>query len=72
MILSISLRLVLCGMAKEARAGSLRVFRYVLTSEEVFEIMLKLHVDFLVARSLDAPPQRDIERLQAMRFVRQV
>ena len=34
--------------------------------------MLKHRIDLLVARSLDAPPSREIERLQALRFVRQV
>ena len=29
-------------------------------------------MDVLVTRSLDAPPNREIERLQAVRFVRQV
>ena len=34
--------------------------------------MLKLRIDLLVARSVDAPIVRDIERLQAFRFIRQV
>ena len=33
--------------------------------------MLKHCIDLLVVRCLDAPPNREIERLQAVRFVRQ-
>ena len=50
----------------------MRVLRYILTSPAQFEMMLEVKVDLLVARSLDTPPVRDIERLQAMRFIRQV
>ena len=57
---------------KEVRAGALRALRYLLQSSEVMEIMARERVDLLVARSLDATPNKDIERLQAMRFVRQV
>lgn len=53
------------------RAGGLRVLRYLLTSKEAFLVMLKHCIDLLVTRSLDAPPSREIERLQAVRFVRQ-
>ena len=67
-----SVRLALLSSAKEVRAGAMRVFRYLLSSAEAFEIMLYFKVDYLVARSLDAIQSKDIERLQAMRFVRQV
>ncbi len=66
-----SARLSLLSGVKEVRAGALRVLRYLLTSPEAFIVMLKHCIDFLVARSLDAPPNREIERLQAVRFVRQ-
>ncbi len=69
---SFSLRNTLSFNAKEVRAGALRILRYVLTSREVFEIMLKLRIDLLVARSVDTLIVRDIERLQAFRFIRQV
>ena len=50
----------------------MRVLRYVLTSKDIFSVMLKHRVDLLVARSLDVSSAREIERIQAMRFVRQV
>jgi len=64
--------LALSGGIKEVRAGALRVLRYLLTSKDVFGVMLKHRIDLFVARSLDVPTDREIERLQAMRFVRQV
>ena len=67
-----SLRQALLSGVKEIRAGAMRVLRYILTSPAHFEMMLEVKVDVLVARSLDTPPLRDIERLQAMRFIRQV
>ena len=48
------------------------MLRYVLTSKDIFSVMLKHRVDVLVARSLDVSSAREIERIQAMRFVRQV
>ena len=71
-LLPLSVKLALLSRVKEVRAGSLRVLRYILSSSQIYEIMLSIKIDHLVARSLDSPPQRDIERLQAMRFVRQV
>ena len=67
-----SARLALTSNVKEIRAGALRVLRYVLTSKDIFSVMLKHRVDILVARSLDVSSAREIERIQAMRFVRQV
>ena len=67
-----SARLALASSVKEIRAGALRVLRYVLTSKDIFTVMLKHRVDLLVARSLDVSSAREIERMQAMRFVRQV
>ena len=67
-----SARLSLASGVKEVRAGALRVLRYVLTSKDIFSVMLKHRVDLLVARSLDVSSAREIERIQAMRFVRQV
>ena len=69
---SFSARLALTSGVKEIRAGALRVLRYVLTSKDIFSVMLKHRVDILVARSLDVSSAREIERIQAMRFVRQV
>lgn len=66
-----SARISLLSGVKEVRAGGLRVLRYLLTSREAFVVMLKHCIDLLVVRSLDAPPNREIERLQAVRFVRQ-
>ena len=67
-----SVKLALLSRVKEVRAGAMRVLRYTLSSSHVYEIMLHFKIDHLVARSLDSPPQTDIERLQAMRFVRQL
>ena len=70
--LTSSARLALTSVVKEIRAGALRVLRYVLTSKDIFSVMLKHRVDVLAARSLDVSSAREIERIQAMRFVRQV
>lgn len=70
-LLPSSARLSLLSSVKEVRAGGLRVLRYLLTSREAFIVMRKHCIDLLVVRSLDAPPNREIERLQAVRFVRQ-
>ena len=35
-------------------------------------VMLRHRIDLLVARSLDVASAREIEKMQAMRFVRQV
>jgi rapamycin-insensitive companion of mTOR len=67
-----SVRLALFSLTKEIRAGAMRILRYVLSSGEVFQLMVHFKIDFLVARSIDATQTKDIERLQAMRFVRQV
>ena len=50
----------------------MRVLRYILTSSDIFDIMIQLRIDYLIARSLDTPPHKEIERLQAMRLLRQV
>jgi len=49
-MLPASARLSLVSLVKEVRAGALRVLRYLLSSKEVFSLMLKLRIDLLVAR----------------------
>ena len=45
-----SARLALASSLKEVCAGALRVLRYLLTSKQVFDVMLALRVDLLVTR----------------------
>ncbi|XP_070563534.1 rapamycin-insensitive companion of mTOR-like isoform X2 [Ptychodera flava] len=66
------LRLSLLHDAKEVRAGGLRAFRYLLRSEETLSVMLKFHIDVLVARCLDIYQSNEIERVQALRFMRKI
>ncbi|XP_077980982.1 rapamycin-insensitive companion of mTOR-like [Glandiceps talaboti] len=66
------LRLALLHEAKEVRAGGLRALRYLLLDEEVLKIMLKFHIDVLVARCLDISQSNEIERVQALRFMRKI
>jgi hypothetical protein len=67
-----NLQYTLMSNVKELRAGALRILRYILLSEGVFKILLENCIDLLIIRSVDISSQRDVERIQALRFIQQV
>ncbi|XP_013398176.1 rapamycin-insensitive companion of mTOR isoform X2 [Lingula anatina] len=66
------LRLGLLHEAKEVRAACLRALRYLIHDKETLDAMLKLHIDYLVARSLDICLDNQIERVHALRLIRKM
>ncbi|KAK7495005.1 hypothetical protein BaRGS_00013645 [Batillaria attramentaria] len=58
--------------AKEVRAATLRVLRHLLQAEEMLSCFLALHIDYLVMRSLDLCLENEIERMHAIRLIRQI
>ncbi|KAI8509714.1 hypothetical protein Bbelb_121420 [Branchiostoma belcheri] len=63
-------RVSLLSERKEIRAAGLRVFRYFLKDAATMELLLRLKVDFLIARCLDIAQSNDGERVQALRLIR--
>ncbi|XP_002741655.1 rapamycin-insensitive companion of mTOR-like [Saccoglossus kowalevskii] len=66
------LRLSLLHEAKEVRAGGLRALRYLITNVETLQVLLKYHIDILVARCIDINQNNEVERAQALRFMRKI
>ncbi|XP_038056476.1 rapamycin-insensitive companion of mTOR-like isoform X1 [Patiria miniata] len=66
------LRLSLLHSTKEVRSAGIRALRYLLQDEAAVEAMMRLHIDYLVMRSLDICLANDIERVQALRFIRRI
>ncbi|RUS88775.1 hypothetical protein EGW08_003492, partial [Elysia chlorotica] len=62
----------LLNEAKQVRAASLRVLRYLLPYPDSLECFLNLHLDFLVARCLDVSLDNEIERIHAIKLIRQI
>uniref|UniRef100_A0A2C9LNG1 Rapamycin-insensitive companion of mTOR n=1 Tax=Biomphalaria glabrata TaxID=6526 RepID=A0A2C9LNG1_BIOGL len=58
--------------AKQVRTATLRVIRYLLPYNETLDIFLHLHFDFLVARCLDVSLDNEIERIHAIKLIRQI
>ncbi|XP_035698302.1 rapamycin-insensitive companion of mTOR-like [Branchiostoma floridae] len=65
-------RVALLSERKEIRAAGLRVFRYFLKDAATMELLLRLKVDFLIARCLDIAQSNDGERVQALRLIRKM
>ncbi|XP_019620520.1 PREDICTED: rapamycin-insensitive companion of mTOR-like [Branchiostoma belcheri] len=65
-------RVSLLSERKEIRAAGLRVFRYFLKDAATMELLLRLKVDFLIARCLDIAQSNDGERVQALRLIRKM
>ncbi|XP_066298986.1 rapamycin-insensitive companion of mTOR-like [Branchiostoma lanceolatum] len=65
-------RVALLSERKEIRAAGLRVFRYFLKDAATMELLLRLKVDFLIARCLDLAQSNDGERVQALRLIRKM
>ncbi|GFS15783.1 rapamycin-insensitive companion of mTOR [Elysia marginata] len=62
----------LLNEAKQVRAASLRALRYLLPYPDSLECFLNLHLDFLVARCLDVSLDNEIERIHAIKLIRQI
>uniref|UniRef100_A0A674BMU9 RPTOR independent companion of MTOR complex 2 n=1 Tax=Salmo trutta TaxID=8032 RepID=A0A674BMU9_SALTR len=67
-----SLRLALLNEAKEVRAAGLRVLRYLIRDSNVLQKVLRLQVDYLIARCIDIQQSNEGERTQALRLVRKM
>ncbi|XP_062455408.1 rapamycin-insensitive companion of mTOR isoform X1 [Rhea pennata] len=68
----ICLRLALLNEAKEVRAAGLRALRYLIRDSGILQKVLKLKVDYLIARCIDIQQSNEVERTQALRLVRKV
>ncbi|XP_046330991.2 rapamycin-insensitive companion of mTOR-like isoform X1 [Haliotis rufescens] len=68
----ICLRVGLLHEAKEVRAATLRVFRHLLPIGDILDTALSLHLDYLVARSLDICMDNEIERVHAIKLIRNI
>uniref|UniRef100_A0AAV2IUG6 Uncharacterized protein n=1 Tax=Knipowitschia caucasica TaxID=637954 RepID=A0AAV2IUG6_KNICA len=58
--------------AKEVRAAGLRVLRHLITDSSTLEKVLRLQVDYLIARCIDIQQNNEGERTQALRLVRKM
>ncbi|XP_073418744.1 rapamycin-insensitive companion of mTOR isoform X3 [Dendrobates tinctorius] len=68
----ICLRLALLNEAKEVRAAGLRALRYLIRDASILQKVLKLKVDYLIARCIDIQQSNEVERTQALRLVRKM
>nr|XP_023421001.1 rapamycin-insensitive companion of mTOR [Cavia porcellus] len=68
----ICLRLALLNEAKEVRAAGLRALRYLIQDSSILQKVLKLKVDYLIARCIDIQQSNEVERTQALRLVRKM
>ncbi|XP_045157719.2 rapamycin-insensitive companion of mTOR-like isoform X2 [Mercenaria mercenaria] len=55
---------------KEVRAGTLRVIKHLMTDDESVQVLLDLHLDYFIARSLDLCLDNEIERIHAQKLTR--
>lgn len=58
--------------AKEVRAATLRVIRYLLTDKKVLDVIVSLRIDYLIARCLDICLSNEVERIHAMKLIRKI
>ncbi|GCC36213.1 hypothetical protein chiPu_0014705 [Chiloscyllium punctatum] len=68
----ICLRLALLNEAKEVRAAGLRALRYLIRDSSILQKVLRLRVDYLIARCIDIQQSNEVERTQALRLVRKM
>uniref|UniRef100_A0A8B9ZIU1 Rapamycin-insensitive companion of mTOR n=1 Tax=Anas platyrhynchos TaxID=8839 RepID=A0A8B9ZIU1_ANAPL len=68
----ICLRLALLNEAKEVRAAGLRALRYLIRDSSILQKVLKLKVDYLIARCIDIQQSNEVETTQALRLVRKM
>ena len=62
-------RCLLTSDAKEVRTGALRVVRYLVRDLDDIYLLVKLHIDTLIARSLDIVVGNRVERMQCLRLI---
>ncbi|XP_078416580.1 rapamycin-insensitive companion of mTOR isoform X1 [Cetorhinus maximus] len=68
----ICLRLALLNEAKEVRAAGLRALRHLIRDSSILQKVLRLRVDYLIARCIDIQQSNEVERTQALRLVRKM
>ncbi|XP_073727399.1 rapamycin-insensitive companion of mTOR isoform X2 [Misgurnus anguillicaudatus] len=68
----ICLRLALLNEAKEVRAAGLRALRHLIRDSSTLQKVLRLQVDYLIARCIDIQQSNEVERTQALRLVRKM
>ncbi|XP_074640196.1 rapamycin-insensitive companion of mTOR-like isoform X2 [Tubulanus polymorphus] len=71
----ICLRVCLVSSSKEIRAATLRAIGHLLENDEILAAVLKLRLDYLIARSLDIyvdDNDSDLERIQAVKLIRKI
>nr|XP_020511696.1 rapamycin-insensitive companion of mTOR-like [Labrus bergylta] len=68
----VCLRLALLNEAKEVRAAGLRALRHLIRDSGVLEKVLRLQVDYLIARCIDIQQSNEVERTQAVRLARKM
>ncbi|KAM6975890.1 rapamycin-insensitive companion of mTOR-like [Tautogolabrus adspersus] len=68
----VCLRLALLNEAKEVRAAGLRALRHLIRDSCVLEKVLRLQVDYLIARCIDIQQSNEVERTQAVRLARKM
>nr|XP_057925788.1 rapamycin-insensitive companion of mTOR-like isoform X4 [Doryrhamphus excisus] len=68
----VCLRLALLNEAKEVRAAGLRALRYLIRDTIVLQKVIRLQVDYLIARCIDIQQSNEGERTQALRLVRKI
>ncbi|XP_068727211.1 rapamycin-insensitive companion of mTOR-like isoform X1 [Montipora capricornis] len=66
------LMLALVSTAKEVRAAGLRAFRHLFSDEKTLSKILDFRIDIFVVRSLDMIHAFEVERVQALRFIRKI
>ncbi|KAL5015873.1 hypothetical protein ScPMuIL_005462 [Solemya velum] len=66
------LRICLLHEAKEVRAATLRVIRYLLQDSESLDVLFSFHIEYLIARSIDLCLDNELERIHALKLVRKV
>ncbi|TRY97901.1 hypothetical protein DNTS_034131, partial [Danionella cerebrum] len=62
----------LLNEAKEVRAAGLRCLRYLIRDSNILQKVLRLQVDYLIARCIDIQQSNEVERTQALRLVRKM
>eukprot|EP00111_Clytia_hemisphaerica_P003838 TCONS_00011021-protein len=66
------LRIALISAAKEVRSAGFRAYRHLLNDESMLTVFLNQRVDIFICKSLDLPPNQEVERVQALRLVRKM
>lgn len=66
------LRASLIHEATQVRAAGIRAIRYLLQDENDVRVLIRLQIPSLISRSLDLALRNDLERIQAVRFMRRL